>query len=84
MQVAISKKKFGGYCCCVYIISIIFSVINVGTLINKDLSLFSGGEGHYFGGEGHTFFSSCLGEGHNLFQGFLGEGHIFFKVFLLK
>ena len=44
----------------------------------RDVSLFSGGEGHYFGGEGHNIFPSCLGEGHNFFQGFLGEGHNFF------
>ena len=49
----------------------------------RNVSLFSGGEGHYFGGEGHNFFPSCLGKGHNFFQGFLGEGHNFLKVFLL-
>ena len=38
----------------------------------RDLSLFSGGEGH-------NFFSSCLGEGQNFFQDFLGEGHNIFN-----
>ena len=46
--------------------------------ILRDVSLFRGGGGHYFGGEGHNFFPSCMVEGHNFFQGFLGEG---FKVF---
>ena len=35
------------------------------------MSLFSGGEGYYFGGEGHNFFPSCLGEGHNFLKVFI-------------
>ena len=50
----------------------------------RDVSLFFGGLGHYFGGEGHNLFPSCLGEGHDFFQGFLGEGHNFFKVFFIE
>ena len=42
----------------------------------RNVSLFSGGGGHYFGGEGHTFFPLVLGpgEGHNFCQGFLVGG----------